>query len=152
MVLRHIRQTSRPAGNKRVLMLIFVVALMAAILSVVVAYFYSVRSIEELQTIPMDLKVQNKTSFNLDQDALHFGGVFPGGSSERGIVIVNKRDFSLKARFYMSGELGNWVLPEDNPVFLQPFENRTIKFTATAPKDAAYGNYTGELTVVFKKA
>jgi uncharacterized membrane protein len=100
----------------------------------------------------MDLKVQNKTSFNLDQDALHFGGVYPGGSSTRNINVTNNKDYPLKVSISMSGKLGKWVLPEQNPVFLQPLEQKDIKFTATAPKDAAYGSYSGEITLIFRKA
>ena len=144
-------RNKRVSKNKTILLLI-VVVLVAAALSTAISYYYTSKGALEIQKIPMDIKVQQKFGFNLDTDKLHFGGVFPGGSSERGVIIVNNRDFPLKARFYMSGEIGSWVKPEDNPIYLQPSENRTVKFTAKAPENAEFGNYTGEVTVVFKKA
>jgi len=143
---------NKRTSKKKTILLLAVVVLIAIVVSTAISYYYTNKGVLETQKIPMDIKVQQKLAFNLDADKLHFGGIPPENSAERGIVIVNKRDFPLKVRFYMSGELGSWVLPEDNPIFLQPFENRTVKFTATVPKDASYGNYTGELTVVFKKA
>ena len=136
----------------KTIFLLIAVAVIAAALSTAIAYHYSNKGILEVQKVQMDLIVKENIAFNLDTDKLHFGGINPGGSSERSIIIVNKREFPIKARFYMSGEIGNWVLPEDNPVYLQPFENKSIKFIATVPKNAEFGKYAGELDVIFKKA
>lgn len=138
-------------SKKKAIALLAVVVLIAVAVSTAIAHYYINKDVQELQKIPMDITVQQKIAFNLDTDRLHFGGLPPGDSADRGVDIVNKRDFPLKVRFYMSGEIGGWVLPEDNPVLLQPFENKTVKFTATVPKNAGFGNYTGEITVVFKK-
>ena len=142
---------NKRTSKKKTILLLAATVLIAVIVSTAIAYYYMNKGVQEAQKIPMDIKVQEKLSFNLDADALHFGGTNPGGSANRGIVVVNKKEFPLKVRFYMSGEIGSWVLPENIPFYLLPFENKTVMFTATVPKSAAYGNYTGELTTVFKK-
>ena len=138
--------------KRKTIFLLIAVAVIAAVLSTALAHYYSNKGIVETQKVQMDLAVKESVAFNLDTDKLHFGGVPPEGSSGRSISIVNKRDFPLKVRFYLSGELADWVNPEDNPVYLQPFENKSIKFIATVPKNAEFGNYTGEIDVIFKKA
>ena len=135
--------------TKYALLLVAAVFVAAALTMII----YSSTVYIDKKEIAMDMQVQPGTlGFNLDPDALHFGKVPPGQSSERGLIITNNRTIPLNARLYFSGEIGGWVLPEEWQTLVEPGESREVKLTATAPSSAATGNYTGKITVLFRKA
>ena len=130
------------------------VIVIAAVLSTAIAVRSSNKGVISVKKFPIDLVVSDIISINLDKDAIHMGGIFPEGSTKRGIIISNDNPFPVKAIIYAEGKpLASWVTADESSVLLEPFEtNRNVTLTAAVPKDAVYGKYTGELIIVFKKA
>jgi len=134
--------------------LFVIVIILAAAATFLTAYIITSKNVVGAKTVLMDLEVQQNPAINLATDMMHLGGIVPGGSSKRGLMLSNDKAFPVKAIIYLKGEqLTGWVLPDENPVLLQPLEqNKSVNFTATVPSNAQFGNYTGEITIVFKKA
>ena len=148
--MRKMARKRRMKTRTKAWLFVIVIAI-AVVLSISISFFYTNRGIEEVKIVKMDLVVKEKIAFNLDADALHFGGVFPGGGSTRGIVLNNTKDYPLKAKIYLSGKLASWVSVDINPVSLEPLGEKKVTFTANVPSGAEYGTYEGEVKIVFKK-
>lgn len=106
----------------------------------------------DVRDIEMDLKVGDRIGFNVDADKLWFGMTNPGGSAKREVVISNDNEYLVVVRFIPLGELKDYVSISENNVVLRQQEEKTISITASVPRDMPYGNYTGVMRVVFKKA
>ena len=65
--------------------------------------------------------------------------------------ILNKKDYSLKVYINFYGNLAELVSVSEDYFVLQPSEEKKLSFSASAPRDTAYGNYTGKARFVFKR-
>jgi len=74
-----------------------------------------------------------------------------GSSSTRYVFLSNKKDYPLKVYINFYGDFAEWVSVSEDYFVLQPGEEKKLSFTASAPRDAAYGNYTGKARFVFKR-
>lgn len=106
----------------------------------------------EVKDIEMDLKVGDRMGFNVDTDKLWFGMTNPGGSAIREIVVSNSNEFPVTVSFFPLGDIKDIVSVSENNAVLMPAEEKTISVTASVPSGMPYGNYTGIMRVVFKKA
>ena len=70
--------------KKNLIILLASVFLLTIPLTVVL--YNSVKVLEVLD-FDMDVVVKDNVGFNLDSDALHFGGIRPGGRGVRGIFL-----------------------------------------------------------------
>ena len=132
---------------------IFILLLVIALISITTTIlFYSFYIIENVREFDMNLIVGNHTGFDVNTEKLTFGMITPTGSScTRYIFISNKKDYPLRVYINFYGNFANWVSVSDNYFVLKPDEEKKLSFTASAPRDAAYGNYTGTARFVFKK-
>ena len=87
--------------------------------------------------------------FNLGNDALTFGTVSPGSSSERTIDATYSTNAHVDITF--NGNFEEWMLIEPSSFAVSPEKNVTVTFTAAAPKTAIPGNYYGLVTFCFKE-
>ncbi len=118
----------------------------------VVSLIYSFVIIVDVKEIEMRVTVKsNRVGINLDTDKLWFGMISPGSSASREIELTNNRDYMLQAILKTSGELKEYVSLSENPALIKPKELKKIKVTLSLPKDMAYGNYTGNLRIIFKR-
>jgi len=131
---------------------LFILLSVAAIMSISsTIFFYSHYIIKDIKEIDMILIIGNRTGFDVDTEKLTFGMIMPTSSSTREVLISNKKDCPLKAYINFYGSFAEWVSVSENYFVLKPGEEKKLSFSATAPRNAAYGNYTGTARLVFKR-
>jgi len=131
---------------------IFILLLVIALISITATIlFYSFYIIADVREFNMGLIVGNRTGFDVDTEKLSFGMIMPTSSSTRYIVLSNKKDYPLNVYVNFYGNFAEWVSVSENYFVLKPDEEKKLSFTASAPRDAAYGNYTGKARFVFKR-
>ena len=133
--------------NKLLILLVLIF-----LINTLIIFFIAGRlSLKDVQTLDMDMEVKNKIGFNVDTDKIHFGGLPPGGMSEREIVISHDFDFPVKVSIKTSGELAEYVTVSDNNFILSPLESKKITFYAIIDEDVPLGNYTGNARFEFRR-
>jgi len=132
---------------------IFILLLVAALVSITFTIlFYSFYKIADVKEINMSLIVGDHIGFDVDTEKLTFGMVKPAGSSStRYIDLSNKKDYPLRVYINFYGSLAECVSVSENYFILNPGEEKKLSFSAIAPRNAAYGNYTGKAKFVFKR-
>ena len=132
---------------------LFILLLVITLISITATtLFYSFYIIDDVREFNMSLIVGDHAGFDVDTERLAFGMVSPGGNScIRFIDLSNKKDHSLKVYINFYGNFAEWVSVSENYFVLKPNEEKKLSFTAAAPKNAAYGNYTGKARFVFKR-
>jgi len=129
--------------------LLFVIATISITATIL---FYSFYIIADVREFNMSLIVGDHAGFDVDTEKLAFGMVMPAGSSStRYVFLSNKKDYPLKVYINFYGDFAEWVSVSEDYFVLQPGEEKKLSFTASAPRDAAYGNYTGKARFVFKR-
>ena len=130
----------------------FLLLIFAVIISTFsINIFYNSYVIENIVTLDMIVKVNDHFGLNADGDALKFGMIMPGTSSQRAITVNNSATYPLKVLISKSGYIADWVKISENNFILDGDGNRTVIFEVSAPRNANYGNYTGKVNIVFKK-
>lgn len=123
----------------RLIFLLFLVILVGVGLSLMVYYGYY---LQEYHEVPFDFHVRNGVvGLDADTDALHFGGLTPGGSSQRFMNITPARDARLVILF--TGNGSSYVFVNPNNVAVNRGTPITVTFTAAVPANMTLGNYTG---------
>jgi len=132
---------------------IFILLVVIALISVTATIlFYSFYVIADVREFNMTLIVGNHTGLDVDTEKLSFGMVMPKSNScTRYVFISNKKNYPLKVYINFYGNLAEWVSVSENYFVLLPGEEKKLSFSASAPGDAAYGNYTGKARFVFKR-
>jgi len=131
----------------------FILLFVIAIIGITVAIlFYSFYIIADVRELNMTLIVGDHAGLDVDTEKLAFGMIMPASSSStRYVFLSNKKDYPLKVYINFYGNFTDWISVSDNYFVLQPNEEKKLSFTASAPRDAAYGNYTGTARFVFKR-
>ncbi len=92
------------------------------------------------------------STFNLDKDKMHFGGVVMGNGARRRIVIENDFDFLIRAEIRADDSvLGGWS-HFNSSVYLEPHTKKTETILVLVPQDAAIGGYSGKYIVTIYKS
>ncbi len=129
------------------------IALIICIAVILSLFFAASRSqVVQKQYIPIFVKVAPYVGLSVDKDKLHFGAVPRGGSSRRMIFLYNNDTYAKSVSIKTTGQASKWLRLSDNNFKLASYENKTLNVTMSIPKDAEYGNYTGNLILYFKKA
>ena len=128
--------------------LLFIIAIISITATIL---FYSFYIIADVREFNMSLIVGNHTGFDVDTEKLAFGMVMPTSSSTRYVFVSNKKNYPLNVHINFYGNLAEFVSVSDNHFVLKPSEEKKLSFSATAPRNAAYGNYTGTARFVFKR-
>lgn len=134
--------------NKKHLTLI--ISLVAIILLIV--FYTSKEKVVQQNSIPIFVKVAPYVGLSVDKDKLHFGTVPRGGSSKRMLFLNNQDVYEKIVIADIGGSVRQFVTLSDNNFKLARDENKTLYVTISVPKDAEYGNYSGNLVLYFKKA
>ena len=80
---------------------------------------------------------------------LHFGRFKAGSSSvTRPVDITNGLDFPLTAHL----RAYEWIQFSENDFRLDPGEVKEVRIISSVPYGTDYGNYSGSIDVVFKRA
>ena len=134
-------------AEKAIVILVIVVLSSASLTKIVYDYFTLVDVVE----FDMYLTVSDHVGVNVGTSAIFFGTTFPGGSSNRLVMLNNSYSFPVKVELYDSGDLSRWVYFSDNGFTIEPNVNGTVRVGVAIPEDSKYGNYTGKLRIVFRK-
>ncbi len=131
----------------------FILLLVIALISITATnLFYSFYIIADVREFNMSLIVGNRTGFDVNTEKLTFGMITPTGSScTRYVFVSNEKDYPLKVYINFYGNFAEWVSVSDNYFVLNPGEEKKLSFSASAPRYAAYGNYTSKARFVFKR-
>jgi hypothetical protein len=135
----------------RILNVILLIGL-ASLVSVFISFFIitSYRTVD-IYRIPMDLLIEEKVGINLNNDSIHFGSVYKGGTSEREIGIINRYSIPLKATILLYGNISSYVTVTDNNMVIPSGSVKQVQFKASMPSNCSFGNYTGIAEIVLKK-
>lgn len=122
---------------------------------VVVAYIlivcYLVYTImtAEIVTLPMDVVVTPMVGINLDTDAVHFGGVSPGGSAFRKVIVYDKGDERRYVRITAQGELAHWLTIKEPSFVLPAGTVHNVTLSIQIPQNADERPYNGTVTITY---
>lgn len=133
--------------NKVYVLLPFII-LMAVVGTI---FFYYSYNIYDVKIIGMSIISYDHYGFSVDTDHLEFGMNTPGGGSNtRSINLIHNYKGPLLVVIKVEGEMAGWVNFENNFV-LEPGVNKKVDIDVSIPSSVGYGNYTGDLIVIFKK-
>ena len=129
---------------------IFALSLILFILSVAAYYLF---------TFPLDsYKLHTSASvaldgigFDVNDSALTFGIVSPGGTSLRKVSIVNNYKFPVRVKAISNGEI-ELLLKYPTITRIEPGENASIPVTFFAFDNSSYVNYSGSIELLVLRA
>ena len=132
------------------LILLFIIIILFGI--GLTALFYSTYIIKDVRVIPMNFRVSKGVGLNVDNDALHFGGAPPEGTSQRFMDISHRYKFPVKVQIIGYGDLAEWLSISPNDFILMKNETKQVSFVISVPKNATFGYYNGSVKVFFRRA
>lgn len=130
--------------------LYFVVFLFTLSFIIFIFTLYLHFDILEKQEIFIELTIGNKTGFNLDSGKISFGAITPSSNSERVIYLKNIYDFPVKVELSAEGNVSKFLNYQDR-YFFEKHETKIVKIVASYSEGAEFGNYSGNLSIVFKR-
>ena len=134
--------------NKALLVLLIVLFVTISIISIV-HFYYTTLGVKDY---PIIVKVGQKIGIDVGTDMIRFGGIQPGGGSKRIFHIHNKNPIDVRIKLLAFGQLKKYISYSDNNFIMKPNETKTVDVSLGVPKDMPYGNYTGTLRVIIKRA
>lgn len=134
--------------RKKTSRLLFVLCVLVLLVVFLTVFLYTFFHPVTQQIIPMDVTVGDYLGVNLDDDALHFGTLNPGSSSQRTIL--------LRAEYYavaitLTVEGIPFVFPERNSFILQQGEQEIVRVYAVTDILTPRKRYEGTLVITTKK-
>jgi hypothetical protein len=91
--------------------------------------------------------VGDHVGFDLNSSVITFGMVTPGGSSSRGINILES-DVARHAKLYARGDVSKFISTSQYSVYVAPESVQEIMLDVNIPVDLSFGNYSGKVKVV----
>ena len=134
--------------RNRFYVLLGVIILIAVVGTTLVYYSYN---IYDVKRVKMSIIVFDHYGFSVDTDHLEFGMNIPGGGgNSRTMYLVHGYKEPLLVQIERRGEMGSWT-NFDNNFILEPNVGKNLTVSVNVPPNVGYGNYTGELVIIFKK-
>lgn len=133
-------------ANRKLVIGIFAVS----VVLLLVAFFLNSAVVLEKKEIPSSLTVSDRASFELNKEALTFGKITPGSSSQRDLQIQNTRDFPIRVEFESVGNITKFLSFEKS-VRLDVGEVAFERINAIVPSNQSYGDYSGVMVVTIKR-
>ncbi len=131
------------------LILILIVAFFSIVL--LTYSFYYMVIIDDIYSIPINVKVSDYTGFNVERTSLNFGTLMPGSSGSRTMSIHNTKDYPIKVIIKNKGPLADYIYVSDNLFILKPEQIIDINYTLYVPRNTSQGNYTPESIITLKR-
>jgi len=132
--------------------LILVFAIVIVLVTAGIMFYYSFGVVQGTFTFYMDGAVSKvKAGVNGDVTGVHFGVVYPGGTSRKHITVVNNKPFNQRVDIVLDGEIAPYVTISENYFDLAPDEEKKISLTFRPTEDLPEHNYKGFGKVSFKK-
>jgi len=93
-----------------------------------------------------------RSGFDLERGRLNFGSIAPGAFVERQITIENTYEHSIITKIKSSGAISPYIIVSENNFVLTPGESRNITFSCSPERGIEFGEYPGEIEIIFNKA
>ena len=121
-----------------------------------VAFILAVSSVFLILSMPLESKEfevlffvkPGGAGFDLNGTALTFGSIPPGGAGKRSLVIENKWEFPVEARFFVSKDIAEFINAPSS-MMLYSDENITLDITVSNPESAPDGEHRGKIKIKF---
>jgi len=97
------------------------------------------------------LTVGDHLGFNIDADAIYFGTVPIGASSNRDVYINNTKCDKVKVIIKTEGEIKDWIKVSNNNFILSKNEAKSVNFAAYVPDNAELRNYSAKVKIYLWK-
>lgn len=135
--------------NRRIIYLVYSVFFISFLFLVLSLFFYFLFKvpINSYTLFASTAVAPDGIGFDLNDSALTFGVVGPGGTSMRQLSFANNYSFPVKVELVVNGELRNLI---EYSVFtkVKSGEKVLIPLTVIAPGNATYRNYTGSVDIL----
>ena len=99
----------------------------------------------------MHTKVENVLGFAVNNTTLEFGTIPPGAWGTKIITISYNEPSPEFVRIVVTGNISQWTSVSDNNFILQGSGEKPLGVRIYMPKDAEIGEYTGTLSIYYKK-
>ena len=124
--------------------------LITVALSVIITTFmYNILYREGIQFIGIDYDISDsdKIGFNVDTDALHFGTLLPGTSSER--ILELKSDYDAILKFEVMDI--EHVFTDTDYLLLNKSQTNRLRVFAIIQKNTTPGHHEGKLKIISQR-
>lgn len=138
--------------KNKLLYLLVLLLLFVSLLAFSISFYLDSKRVLEIKELPMGLAIGDTAGFNLDKGELNFGTLVEGSKGVREDVnIANLYEFPIEVDFHSKGDITP-LLIFDKKMKLQPGERKKFSVSTVVITNEAHGNYTGKMTITFKKA
>lgn len=125
-----------------------IIAILLLVASIVAVFYFAVPL--DVQNVRADITIGHKTAFRLTNDSImHFGTIGLTNTATRSITITDIRSHPISATIYTQGP--GWLTVSSNRILIKPGRTTNVTFTAAPPNGTAYGNYSWNITVVYRR-
>lgn len=122
-------------------------AVIGSFLGAALYVHWPILSAEEVQRVTYVYHIQPDSGVDVATDGLRLGAVAPGGGSRRDVTVSAQGLWNVTTRFTGSGS--EYLRSEPASAVMQ--DNATFTIVLRAPRDATYGEYTGEAQFILQK-
>lgn len=133
--------------------LFLLLILLASLTFIFTTYFLS-EKVVHAQELPVSFEIveHHIIGINVETDSLKFGSIGVGNSASRKITVINPFDFQVKVSIDFNEEIKKFISSSENNFILDVKANKTFPITVEVPENARFGNYTGVMNLVMRKA
>lgn len=99
----------------------------------------------------MNVKIENVLGFYINETALMFGTIPPGGIGSKNVTLYNELETPEFVHITAAGNISRWTRVSDNNFFLLGKTTKPLQVRIYVPQEAGYGEYEGILKISIKK-
>lgn len=142
---------SEAGRRKSRIVVLFVLAILFSVTITEFAYFFY--KVKYVRVYDLKLEVSDKIGFALGSETsqINFGAVPPGSSVTRNIFLLNNYTLPLLVSIVAKGSINEFIYIDNNVFVMQQGESKEIPIHSFVPEGTCYGNYSGKLTLIFKR-
>ncbi len=133
-----------------VVVILLVVSLMASGITAIVVTFATYYNVIEYEA-EMTVAERNTVGLNVENDKIYFGRLPSPGVSTRNILVKNALDEPAKIDFFATGNIAPYIYFPFQGQVINAHEEATLQVEAHVPENTPLGNYTGKVTIFFRK-
>ena len=134
--------------RKKTLRILFGLCIFVLLIIFLTVFLYTSFHPITQQILPLDVTIGEPLSINLDDDALHFGTLNPGSSSQRSILL-RAEHYAVAITLHVQGV--PFVFPEKDSLLLQRGEQEIVRMYAVTDILTPRKHYEGALVITTKK-
>jgi len=137
--------------TKNNLVVLVIVLLILIIIILFLSLYNKSNEILEKKEVPVHLEISNITGLKVENETLDFGRIIRGSSAHKLLTFENNYEFPISVDVSVEGNVSKYLIYE--PFFrLESGEKKQEGIETIVFGDDPLGNYTGIMTVIFKRA